>query len=498
MLRFYTFLCLFAPLMWLNLLAIAWDTDLDLDAGRITLVIWIGAVVVLAAPHVLEMLYPTEIGERYARGAWTRVLSRIGVFLAVVLLFADPFELQNLASSWFSSNATNEVVDDPLPTFEPSIRPTFSGDTSLPVVPVLEPIVILEDTFWSVTSTILYMFLVVVFAAVCWRAYLIVQTWRTVPETQPSSAWDTLGLTENRRFVAERLHRRAQMHKTRGGLLLILIFCLIGLGINLYFTAGDLVSSDVSRDPLEQTLQLQSRLLTSEADLAGEMARIEERRDRIYGVLVAIGIENAQRPATPSEPLVFDPGVCSFRASVASSTGAQVNERFQLRMSQWDDLMGDTVFCNEEIDVSALLREDANLRDAHVENDIQLQTVRDAQNGIRGYLTDKMDVLVSPPTPPEGFLTQQLLASGLTRFGILFVIIYLVQILVGIYRYSMRQAEFFESRAASLVLATDTDADMARWRDEFISPQIDFGAPPRSPMHFFERIAGRRSQKDAE
>jgi hypothetical protein len=70
-----------------------------------------------------------------------------------------------------------------------------------------------------------------------------------------------------------------------------------------------------------------------------------------------------------------------------------------------------------------------------------------------------------------------------TRFASVLVVLFLTQILVGLYRYSMRLSAFYDSRADMLELA-DADIDLSHLDkvSEVISPErYDFGKTPRSP-----------------
>jgi len=488
--RFYSVFVLAAPICWLNLLAITVEVDVDLDWTLAVLVLWCGAMAILAVPMVLEWFSLKDMDGHLTPPLWSRLIARFALLVALLLLFANPDEMVDAVSSYFSPTTGSGVAGSSSEALSPVVIDPRGSDTfSEPVI--VEPITV-RVSYWDEIATAVYSLFGLAFAASLWRAYLIVRAWRELPSEARETVWDRLDLPQERRFVAERLHARAQSHKARGGMLLVLIFGLIGLGIGLYFTAGNLVSSDVNRDPLEQTLQLQSRLVSNELRLSSDLNAIERQRAQLFEVFMAIGVSVAERPSTWAEPIVFAAdGRCRLDLAVANEMGQRLSEDFvnQVRFSAENP--SGLAPCSSFGDLRAALREDIEWHAAYAEATVQLESAREALTGIRTFVSTNMNKLVSPPAPDERFLTQQLLASGLTRFGILFVIIYLVQVLVGIYRYSMRQAEFFESRAASLILAGEQG--MEHWRDEFISPQIDFGAPPRSPMHFFERIAGRRS-----
>ena len=77
-----------------------------------------------------------------------------------------------------------------------------------------------------------------------------------------------------------------------------------------------------------------------------------------------------------------------------------------------------------------------------------------------------------------------LLAQGITRFGILVVVIFLVQILVGIYRYSLRLSAFYSARADAFIATLDRKTDLGGWGADLLPESIDFGKHPVTPAQY--------------
>jgi len=76
------------------------------------------------------------------------------------------------------------------------------------------------------------------------------------------------------------------------------------------------------------------------------------------------------------------------------------------------------------------------------------------------------------------------LSTQITRFGTLAVILFLVGILVGMYRYSARLASYYDARADALVLLGDSPFDIEKFEKLVgtLSPETyDFGRIPASP-----------------
>ena len=79
-----------------------------------------------------------------------------------------------------------------------------------------------------------------------------------------------------------------------------------------------------------------------------------------------------------------------------------------------------------------------------------------------------------------------ILSSLATRIGSVFLIIFLVQILAGLYRYSARMAAHHDSRADILSLGGLAEPDTIALLG---TADVDFGRAPRSPTADFKEIA---------
>jgi len=81
-----------------------------------------------------------------------------------------------------------------------------------------------------------------------------------------------------------------------------------------------------------------------------------------------------------------------------------------------------------------------------------------------------------------------LIASGITRFGILFIMLFIVQILVNLYRYTMRLSAYYLSQADALLLAEDGGAALLRLVPALSPAQVDFGKAPDTPAQNLEKL----------
>ena len=71
-------------------------------------------------------------------------------------------------------------------------------------------------------------------------------------------------------------------------------------------------------------------------------------------------------------------------------------------------------------------------------------------------------------------LANSLLATGITRFGVLAIAIFLVQILVSLYRYNTRMAAVYRAKADAIIMR-DWDADGFERTSDVLTPKIEYG-----------------------
>ena len=95
---------------------------------------------------------------------------------------------------------------------------------------------------------------------------------------------------------------------------------------------------------------------------------------------------------------------------------------------------------------------------------------------------------------PNAFTDPNLLvAAGVTRFGVLIISIYLVQILINLYRYNTRLASFYRAQADGLVLL-ELDAKVVEGFQAQFLPHVDYGKTPSTiPERIADAVAGGAS-----
>ncbi|MDG1339059.1 hypothetical protein [Thalassobium sp. R2A62] len=111
----------------------------------------------------------------------------------------------------------------------------------------------------------------------------------------------------------------------------------------------------------------------------------------------------------------------------------------------------------------------------------------EAMDKLTGYVAnDPSQVLIDPNVNDGDVWTE--LATLFTRISVLLILVFLVQILVGLYRYSLRLAAFYDSRGDALVLHGANEISMGKWSDTLSPADIDFGKAPVSPSQHLENL----------
>jgi hypothetical protein len=90
-----------------------------------------------------------------------------------------------------------------------------------------------------------------------------------------------------------------------------------------------------------------------------------------------------------------------------------------------------------------------------------------------------------------------IVATAITRIGVVLIIVFLVQILMGLYRYNTRLITYYNSRRDLLSL-WEGKAEGLKALDQVLAPpKIDFGKEPKHPLEDIIRAAGAAIQKTA-
>jgi hypothetical protein len=85
-------------------------------------------------------------------------------------------------------------------------------------------------------------------------------------------------------------------------------------------------------------------------------------------------------------------------------------------------------------------------------------------------------------------------ATAITRVGVVLIIIYLVQILIGLYRYNTRLATYYSAKQDVLGLWDGNPTSLKRLDEIMGSPKFDFGKEPKHPLEDLLKAAGSKME----
>jgi hypothetical protein len=78
--------------------------------------------------------------------------------------------------------------------------------------------------------------------------------------------------------------------------------------------------------------------------------------------------------------------------------------------------------------------------------------------------------------------TAQSLSTIVTRIGSVFILLFLVQIFVSLYRYNVRLSAYYNARADALELLGNIDGTLQALVNAFSPDVVDFGRMPKTPI----------------
>ena len=85
--------------------------------------------------------------------------------------------------------------------------------------------------------------------------------------------------------------------------------------------------------------------------------------------------------------------------------------------------------------------------------------------------------------------SEALIASAVTRFGVIAVLMFLAQALINLYRYALRLSAFYRSRALMVVLTGGDLAQMEAAAKTMSADHVSLGREPKSPIEDAKRLA---------
>jgi hypothetical protein len=129
--------------------------------------------------------------------------------------------------------------------------------------------------------------------------------------------------------------------------------------------------------------------------------------------------------------------------------------------------------------LNEIIRSDNTLPKGKVAVEIEIEAARNALHQDQTLLNDAWTRQLASE---HGYKdTRYLIATAITRIGVILVIVFLVQILIGLYRYNTRLITFYSSRNDALQLWDGKPASIEKFQ-KIMLPNIDFGREPKHPL----------------
>jgi hypothetical protein len=88
-------------------------------------------------------------------------------------------------------------------------------------------------------------------------------------------------------------------------------------------------------------------------------------------------------------------------------------------------------------------------------------------------------------------------ATAITRVGVVLIIVFLVQILLGLYRYNTRLAAYYNARRDLLTLWNGDPKTLTMLDKVLAPPKIEFGREPKHPLEDVLKAVGEKARSSS-
>ena len=285
---------------------------------------------------------------------------------------------------------------------------------------------------------------------------------------------------ETSETLVSALRARARAARTNSWFALALIFLNITAGIVVVIRAGDLISEDL------QSVENRNKAELYQQALLAETENLQNSQSWLDDVETdASTLRNCSaNPATQQ-------GNLSLQCETARKNLEQGLRNAGTTLNEFAPTTARILdFYDEQRALAASSREVA---EARLEEARELVSVA-TQLDILGTTLTRLNSTDDPAMTPNGDSVQTLIASGILRFGILALLLLLVQVLVSLYRYSMRLAAFYDSRADALVLSGGNTDGIDLGVRAMSPDMMDFGKAPGNPLNAIRDVASAAAQ----
>ena len=294
-------------------------------------------------------------------------------------------------------------------------------------------------------------------------------------------------LPENRALQIADLRKRANgLTRTSNTVLVSIVVLLISAAVFIVF-AGSIATLDASGANLVQQAQairdsVQARLdeaQETQVELHRVRTALEEVGERLAAVSPEMSTDQRARAL----------GLILAETALQPESGPYISQFTQYVNSGPAEGPLRTYLNEVVVAIGSLLKVKTAANLAQIEiNKRDQQLFEIDLDTARTSLSSAIERSQATGGSPGITSDRLLIAAAVTRFGILAIAIYLVQILVSLYRYNTTAASYYRSKADALVLfdhpATEIDELSTALR-----PDLDFGKSPKAlPEKAWDRL----------
>lgn len=276
---------------------------------------------------------------------------------------------------------------------------------------------------------------------------------------------DAVSLSEQRALLIEDIRSRVAVLRARSSLILAAIGASLMVAAAVVIFAGRLTSIDaqaVSKtDNIKRDLAASYDRI-SELNVHKEYSIVDEIRDVLSRVWLSVeaGERTSPSGASPNSP----PG-----------SPAVSGPDLKVMSHQYQDL---------DNKISKLAEAFRQSRPGQLVTGASLERLTSLElDRIKALYEALNEAQKKEATAEQGYSDwRYIVATAITRVGVVLIIVFLVQILMGLYRYNTRLIAFYHTRQ-DLLSVWDGNPKTLKALHEIISaPKVDFGKEPKHPL----------------
>jgi hypothetical protein len=258
----------------------------------------------------------------------------------------------------------------------------------------------------------------------------------------------------------------------------------------------------------QRLLNERRQITTDEATLAEKLAvmsEIDERVDRLRRRTTTILTTIGAALLAAAFVVIFAGRLTSVDASAVSNIDRLKSEvldttKTLTRLYQYQSLYSQLETARKAFasssDLEKIERSLGSLREgSNFPPDLQSATQLVSQNNARvEKLNDLLDDAWKRELVAEhGYSDwRYIVATAITRVGVVLIIVFLVQILLGLYRYNMRLIAYYSANRDLLTIWDGNQTTLGQLQAILAPPKIDFGKEPKHPLEDILKVVGEK------